>query len=49
MELKTQLHIAHAINYIEKDIADKLIDECDQIASMLTGLSNHLKKSVGRK
>jgi four helix bundle protein len=46
MELKTQLHIAHAICYIEKVMAEKLTGECDQIASMLTSLSKYLKKST---
>ena len=45
MELKTQILIAHAINYIQENDADRMIDECDQIASMMTSLSKHLKKS----
>ncbi len=49
MELKTHIHIAHAIGYLTKDVADRLIDECDQIGSMLTGLSRYLKKSAKTK
>ena len=49
MELKTQIHIAHAISYLTKDVADGLIDECDQIGSMLTSLSKYLKKSAKPK
>ncbi len=44
-ELRTQIYIAHAVGYFKKQTADKLIDECAQIASMLSGLSKYLKKS----
>ncbi len=49
MEVKTQIHIAHAIGYFSKDVADRIIDECNQIGSMLTGLSKYLKKSAKQK
>ncbi len=43
-ELRTQLYIAQAIGYLQKKTATRLIDECREIASMITGLSHHLKK-----
>jgi len=37
-ELMTQLLIANEIGYVDKSIAELLIDECDKISSMLTKL-----------
>jgi len=35
-ELQTQLIIAHEIGYIESQMMESLIDECDKISIMLT-------------
>jgi len=37
-ELITQLIISNEIGYIEKEIEDQLIDECDKILAMLSKL-----------
>ncbi len=37
-ELMTQLIIANEIGYIEKQISDQLIDQCDKISAMLSKL-----------
>jgi four helix bundle protein len=37
-ELTTQLIIANEIGYIEKEISDQLIDECDKASAMLSKL-----------
>jgi four helix bundle protein len=37
-ELTTQLIIAHEIGYIENEIKDQLVDECDKISAMLSKL-----------
>lgn len=42
-ELRTQLYIAQAIEYIPKNKAEQLIDECKEISSMISGLISHLK------
>lgn len=34
-ELITQIIIAHEINYLNKDVADSLLDRCDHISLML--------------
>ena len=45
-ELRTQLFIAKAINAIEKQRCDELINECTEISSMLSGLIHHLKTRI---
>jgi four helix bundle protein len=37
-ELTTQLIIAHEIGYIDCEIKDELVDECDKISAMLSKL-----------
>ena len=44
-ELRTQLYIAHALGFIDKATADKVIAECVEISSMIYGLICHLDKS----
>ena len=39
-ELQTQLIIAHEIGYIENDLKDSLINDCDKISIMLRKLIN---------
>jgi len=43
-ELRTQIYIAQALNYIQKQDAEPLIKECIEISSMISGLIRHLKK-----
>jgi four helix bundle protein len=42
-ELRTQLYIAKALNYISNTDSDKLILECKEISSMLAGLIKYLR------
>jgi four helix bundle protein len=37
-ELMTQLIIAHEIGYIDSELSNQIIDECDKISSMLAKL-----------
>lgn len=43
-ELKTQLYIAQALGYIDKEQSETYIAECKEISAMLTGLINKLKE-----
>ena len=43
-ELRTQIYIAQALNYLRKQDAEPLIKECIEISSMISGLIRHLKK-----
>ncbi len=45
-ELRTQLYIAKALNYLDDNEADSLIKECKEISAMLSGLVNHLKANI---
>lgn len=44
-ELRTQLYIALALEYLDRDSADSLIQECKEISSMITGLIDNFKTS----
>lgn len=44
-ELKTQLYIVQALEYISKTEIDRLIAECKEISPMLSGLIKYLSKS----
>ena len=48
-ELRTQLYIAKALNYIENTDAETLLIECKEISSMLSGLANRLKERISSK
>ena len=48
-ELRTQLYIAQALNYLEKEVVNELISECIEISSMLYSLINHLKEKITSK
>ena len=48
-ELKTQIYIAQAIGYLDKTSSDFLINECNEIASMLKGLTKYLKQETSKK
>ena len=42
-ELRTQLYIAIKVNLIDKNLADKYVDEAIQLSAMLQGLVKSLK------
>jgi four helix bundle protein len=48
-ELRTQIYIALAIGYIDNSSANKLLNECIEIASMLKGLMKYLKQGKTHK
>ncbi len=48
-ELRTQLYIAKALNYIENNEAETLLKECKEISSMLAGLANRLRERINSK
>ena len=41
-ELRTQLYIAKALDYIQSEVFDSLLSECQEISRMLSGLANRL-------
>lgn len=43
-ELRTQLYIIKALDYLPQAEIDYLLDECREVSSMLQGLIKHLKK-----
>ena len=48
-ELRTQVYIAQSLEYLTKDVAVKIVEECKEISSMLTGLINYLTKAESYK
>ncbi len=48
-ELRTQLYIAQALEYITKINVEQLIDECKEISSMISGLISHLRDQLDNK
>ena len=44
-EIETELIIAYRLNYLPKDVVDKLIENLDDLGKMITGLSNYLRKN----
>lgn len=44
-ELRTHLYIAQALDYLEKTEAQKFINECIELSSMISSLLNHLNKN----
>ena len=43
-ELRTQLYISQALDYVEKQDIEGSINECVEISSMISGLIKHLQK-----
>lgn len=43
-EIRTQLYIAQALEYLSKSEAEQIIKECVEISSMISGLIRHLKE-----
>lgn len=48
-ELLTQLIIAHEINYLDKDLFEDLVDDCQAISGMLSRLIASRSKSFRSK
>lgn len=48
-ELRTQLYIAQALDYILKTKVEQMIDECKEISSMMSGLIRHLRTKKNNK
>ena len=42
-ELRTQLYLSQALDYLSKSEIEPLLNECKEISLMLGGLSRHLK------
>lgn len=48
-ELRTQIYIAEALNYIEKSASRNLINECVEISSMIHSLVSQLEKRLSKE
>jgi len=48
-ELRTQLYIAQALDYITKSKVEQLINECKEISSMMSGIISHLRNQMVSK
>src|SRR5262245_18534074 len=44
MELETQIHLCARLNYLRSDVTSHLLEKCNEIAKMLSGLRNSLLK-----
>ncbi len=47
-ELRTQIYIAEALNYLEANDDESLADECKEKSSMLSGLATNLRSHINK-
>lgn len=45
-EVNCAIEIAERLNYIESKLAEELFSKCDEISTMLSGLSKKIKKDL---
>jgi four helix bundle protein len=47
-ELRTQLYIAHAVEYITKDQMNNMVEKCLELSAQISKLSKNLKTSKSK-